>query len=322
MASLAVALRLPLLLFRQPSPKDRKHSHSKDSDDNEETPRLVTYDELPKWYRDQESPFIRTKYRPVSNSYNACLQSLSYLHNESLNIYTHMLPALALALALPLLQLNISRICAAAPWTDRFMLTLTPMAALATLSLSSTYHTLCNHSPLVSASCLLLDFSGILALILASFISGIYVGFYHHPTQQRLYWAMILLLIATSCTLVLHPRLQGPVYRPHRTAAFIATACSGLAPTLHGLWLHGAARGFHACGVKWWLAEGFWYGVGVLFFVSRFPERWAWGYRRGRWRGWFDVWGSSHQIFHACVVLGAGCHCWGVWVAWGNAVGW
>lgn len=320
MASLAIALRLPLLLFRKTTKPVRKHGHGKDSDDSDyAVPALCTYEELPDWYRHQESPYILGSYRPVSHSCNASFQSLTYLHNESLNIYTHMLPAIALALVLPLLQINISRIYAHAPWMDRFMLTLTPIAALTTLTLSSTYHTLCNHSPFVSASCLLLDFSGILVLILASFISGIYVGFYGHPFEQRLYWAMITILIAVSCLLVLHPRLQGPEYRPHRTAAFVLTTLSGLGPALHGMYVHGIARGFHECGVKWWLAEGFWYGVGVLFFVSRFPEGWAWR-QGGKWRGMFDIWGSSHQLFHVCVVLGAGCHCWGVWDAWRFAV--
>ncbi|KAJ4286747.1 hypothetical protein N0V90_012999 [Kalmusia sp. IMI 367209] len=318
MASLAIALRLPLLLFRKPFKHGRKGSNEKDGDEEEAPQRLITYNELPDWYRRESSPFIIGHYRPPSNSYNRCIQSLFRLHNETANIYTHMIPAIALALALPLLQMNISRIYAHAPWMDRFMLTLTPMAALGTLTLSSTFHTLCNHSPFVSTSCLLLDFTGILTLILASFISGIYVGFYNHPFEQRLYWTMIVLLILTSALLVLHPSLQGPKYRPHRTSAFVLTVLSGLAPTFHGMYVHGISKGWNECGVKWWVAEGLWYGLGVVFFVSRWPERWAW--RNEKTRGKYDIWWGSHSIFHTCVVMGAACHCWGVWEAWTFAV--
>jgi adiponectin receptor len=279
-------------------------------------PALLHYNALPGWYGD--NPHILSAYRPVSNSYHACLQSLTYLHNESLNIYTHLVPAFVLAFALPTLQLNILSIYAVAPWMDRFILTLTPMAALLTLSLSATYHTMMNHSRFVSASCLLLDYTGILALILASFISGIYVGFYDSPVHQRIYFSMIAVFVLTSCVFVLHPKLQGPLYRPHRTAAFIATALSGFAPVVHACLHYGAYEAFYYRGVMWWLAEGAWYGSGSWFFAKRWPECCTWA--KEKEKGRFDLLGSSHQIFHCCVVAGAACHCWGVWWAWRCAV--
>lgn len=319
MASLAIALRLPLLLLRKPSKAGRhKSSHKRDADDNDAPQKLLTYNELPDWYRDEASPFITSQYRPVSHSVQRSIQSLGRLHNETMNVYTHLIPAVTLALALPILQVNISSIYADAPWLDRFMLTVTPMAALLTFSLSANFHTLSNHSDVVNLSCLLLDFSGILVLILASFLSAIYVGFYNHPFEQRLYWTMITTLIATSAVLVLHPKLQGMKYRPHRTTAFVLTVLSGLGPTLHGMYVHGVRKGWHECGVKWWAAEGLCYLLGVVFFVSRWPERWAW--RDDKTKGRFDVWGGSHSLFHCCVVVGAGCHCWGVWEAWSFAV--
>ncbi|CAI6335795.1 unnamed protein product [Periconia digitata] len=323
MASLAIAFQLPLLLFRRQTKSDRKSHHTRDRN---ERPRLCNYDELPDWYRLSESPYILTHYRPPSNSCQTSIQSLFlYLHNETMNTWTHLLPALVLALALPLLQFHISRIYAEAPWIDRFMLTLSPMAALITFSLSATYHTLNNHSPFVSSSCLLMDFGGILVLILCSFVSAIYMGFYNFPFERRLYWTMIGVLIATSALLVLHPRLQGMKYRTHRTSAFVLTVLSGFGPTFHGMYIHGVSKGFHECGIKWWLAEGFCYAVGVVFFVSRFPERWAWSSTPGADGVWFkrsrfDVFGGSHQIFHICVVLGAACHCFGVWETWKFAV--
>ncbi|KAF2709629.1 HlyIII-domain-containing protein [Pleomassaria siparia CBS 279.74] len=321
MASLALALRRPHLLFRtRLSSQSQKHATQKESDSDNGKPdnttsRLCGFINLPKWY--QDNPHILSAYRPVSHSYNACINSLAYLHNETVNIYTHLLPALTLAFALPTLQIHISRVLADAPWTDRFMLTLTPMACLLTLSLSATYHTLMNHSQTISASCLLLDYTGILALILTSFISGVYVGFYESAFHQRVYWGMILILIMTSCLYVLHPKLQGPLYRPHRTAAFILTALSGFAPVFNGMYMYGVSTAFHEKGVKWWLAEGVWYGLGAMLFAKRIPESLVWTKRRNRdGKGVFDVWGSSHQIFHCCVVAGAACHCWGVWTAW------
>lgn len=279
-------------------------------------PAPVHFDSLPDWYRDNQH--ILLAYRPESNSCHACLQSLTYIHNESLNIYTHLFPALVLAFALPTLQINISSIYVEAPWMDRFILTLTQMAALLTLSLSATYHTMMKHSRFVSANCLLLDYTGILALILASFISGIYVGFYDSPAHQRVYFSIIAVLVLTSCLFVPHPKLQGPMYRPNRTAAFIATALSGFAPVVHACLYYGAYEALCYRGAMWWLAEGAWYGIGSWFFVKRWPECCTWAKEKDK--GKFDLLRSSHQLFHCCVVTGAACHCWGVWWAWRCAV--
>jgi adiponectin receptor len=313
MASLALALKRPHLLFRKTSqistPKQLGDKNIVTK--TERTTHLVTFDRLPNWHQDNK--YILTGYRPISNSYHACIHSLTYRHNETLNIYTHLLPGLVLAFLLPTLQLNISRLYAEAPWMDRFILTLTPMAALCTLSLSATYHTLMNHSAVVSASCLLLDYTGILGLVGASFWSGIYVGFYDSAFHRWLYWGMIISLLFLTCVLVMHPRLQGPLYRSHRTAAFILTALSGLVPCVHGCIRYGFAEAVWHRGVMWWLVEGFWYSVGAVFFSTRWPEK---GYPKC-----FDLFGSSHQIFHVCVVLGAASHCWGVWVGWRGAVG-
>lgn len=39
------------------------------------------------------------------------------------------------------------------------------------------------------------------------------------------------------------------------------------------------------------------YGLGVVVYISRFPERF--------WPGTFDIFGSSHQIWHIFVLMGA-----------------
>ena len=54
-------------------------------------PFLLKFDELPPWQQDNH--YILTKYRPESNSYFKCFQSLLYLHNESVNIHSHLLGA-------------------------------------------------------------------------------------------------------------------------------------------------------------------------------------------------------------------------------------
>lgn len=75
-------------------------------------------------------------------------------------------------------------------------------------------------------------------------------------------------------------------------------------------------------GLNWVILQGglyilgaFLYAVRLLLFrhsgysptnthQARWPER--------RWPGAFDIWGSSHQIFHVFVVLAAASHLYGM----------
>lgn len=48
--------------------------------------------ELPDWMQDDQ--YIRRGYRTPQNSIRGCFQSLWYLHNETVNIWSHMLTAM------------------------------------------------------------------------------------------------------------------------------------------------------------------------------------------------------------------------------------
>ena len=50
------------------------------------------YDETPHWMR--VDPYIRRGYRPEKNSFRDCFFSLFHIHNESVNIWSHLVPGL------------------------------------------------------------------------------------------------------------------------------------------------------------------------------------------------------------------------------------
>lgn len=149
---------------------------------------LLTYNEIPTWC--QDNPYIRTGYRPVSFSTPACFASWTYIHNETFNIYSHLLPAVFLLAqgAFPrLIVLRFPEASARDYVTFSFFL----FTALVTLSISFTYHTLMNHSLRISHLWLRIDYGGIVCLTLGDFVSGIYVVFYCEPNLQKAYWAMV-----------------------------------------------------------------------------------------------------------------------------------
>lgn len=52
--------------------------------------KLSHFKTLPSWYQDNE--FILFFYRPISESYRKCLASIFRLHNETFNIWSHLVP--------------------------------------------------------------------------------------------------------------------------------------------------------------------------------------------------------------------------------------
>ncbi len=58
----------------------------------------TSLDNMPAWYADNE--FIHSGYRRITNSYAGCFLSLFYLHNETANVYSHLVGALGFILSL------------------------------------------------------------------------------------------------------------------------------------------------------------------------------------------------------------------------------
>lgn len=261
--------------------------------------RLVSYDEIPDWY--QDNPYIRHGYRPVLQSARACFSSWSYVHNETLNIYTHLVPAavlLVIGLSYVLIRLS------GRSSDDIGVAVALLVCAVGCLSFSSLYHTLMCHSRSIEAFWLRLDFIGIILLILGSFISGIYVGFWCETLQRRIYFSMMGSLAAISIVVVLAPCFQGPRWRTLRLLTFVFTGLSGLIPIIHGIVMFGFMQMAKQSGLFYFLAEGGLFLIGAVVYATRFPE----SIRPGT----FDIYGSSHQIFHVLVVFATVIHLIGV----------
>lgn len=156
---------------------------------NDDSPSLLSYDQLPKWYQDNE--YILSAYRPVTYSIQGCGASLFCIHNETANIYTHLLPAVA-ALCLQAVgqRVFIARYPLASRM-DRLVFAFYLSTVILCMGLSATYHTFINHSARYSDLWGRIDYCGIMILIVGDFVTGIYVGFYCEPVLQKLYWTMV-----------------------------------------------------------------------------------------------------------------------------------
>jgi adiponectin receptor len=151
--------------------------------------RLLTWEEIEPWQ--QNNCFIIRGYRQATNSYLKSIASLTYIHNQTVNIYTHLLGAIIFMVSSYVLYQAIASRYSTATWTDLVVFGCFFLGLFLCLFWSACFHTFGNHSDVVYRSGLLMDLIGIVCLINGSFFPGVYYGFYCEPGPTYAYWAMV-----------------------------------------------------------------------------------------------------------------------------------
>lgn len=170
---------------------------------------LLSFDELPEWHQDNQ--YILHGYRPISGSARVSFRSWSYIHNESVNIYSHLIPAVAFLLGEWYIQYYLTSRYSNITGADFFIFSFFLLTAVICLGLSTTYHTLMNHSYEVEQLWLRFDLIGIVVLTLGDFVSGIYMVFWCEPLQRKIYWSMVSQYLISSFFPLLLSRLTLPL---------------------------------------------------------------------------------------------------------------
>jgi adiponectin receptor len=116
---------------------------------------------------------------------------LFYLHNESINIWSHFLGAIGFAIAAPIIYRRLKPLYRTASAEDYAVFLCFFIGAIGCLTMSGTFHLLCHHSAEVARWANQLDYVGIVLLIWGSFIPSIYYGFQERTDLIKLYWTMV-----------------------------------------------------------------------------------------------------------------------------------
>jgi len=247
-------------------------------------PDQLKIDEAPSYQR--SNPYIHTGYR-ANQTWAQCCRSVLQFHNETLNIWTHLLGAIAF-LALLLWDWNTSS-------GRDFVIILTVVGLYqACMLLSAFFHTFNSHSQEASEFCLMLDLGGIACSITASYISGIYYAFWCHPGWQQFYMLTVLGFILVG--LLFRNTFNKDENLIPRLIFFTSFVVYGFVPTIHWVFMNG---GLGSDEIRLFLPRILTMYllcfIAFLFYIAKFPEVVL--------PGRFDILGSSHQWWHIFIFL-------------------
>ena len=248
---------------RDPGSEDKPQSQSAAVVDH----RLKTWHEIPSWQQDNE--YILSGYRPATGSYGRCFQSLKYIHNETINIYSHIFGTI-LFLTLPVLTYQtLYHRYSHASQSDIIVFSTFFYGVSICFALSATYHIITTHSPKVQKFGNQLDYLGIVILMWGSTIPSVYYGFYCHPNLQKAYCINVSVLALFCVIATLHPNFRHPTIRPYRAAMYSALGLSAVVFITHGIWLDGWEIMRRRMSVDWMASMAGFNLVGAVVYAAR-----------------------------------------------------
>ena len=154
-------------------------------------PALLSLQQMPEWFQLESNQWILHGYRPILGSVLASIRSLWYVHNESANIYSHLVPAVSFFVGNWHVQQYLAREYSGFTSVDSVVCSIFMFTAVTCLSLSATYHTLMNHSQRLQHFCLQLDMLGIVTFISGDHVLGVYTIFRCETLLRKAYWSMV-----------------------------------------------------------------------------------------------------------------------------------
>lgn len=188
---------------------------------------------------------------------------------------------------------------------DQWPLMVIILSAFLCLFFSATYHALKIISPIINNISHRFDHGGISLLISGSCFPPYYYFFYYENKFKYFYLIEISSLgLGIFFYSVISSKFSKPERRTFRGILFLIFGiCTGI-PIIHMSFFSDTINGY-VPGIKLinWYLGGISYIIGAIIYILRFPEK--------KFIGKFDYIGSSHQIFHILVFLGATFHYFG-----------
>jgi adiponectin receptor len=255
--------------------------------------KLITYNQCPKWLAD--NPYIISKYRPPCYSYMSCYKSLFYIHNETGNVYTHLVGAVFFTVFyLCTVYLYVPEL-KKVEFLEKVSIVMSVIGGLTCMCFSWHFHLFSAHSLKVNRNWLTCDFIGIVSLIYTTGLPLSYYSFYCYPEFRAKYMAVSAIIGAVSFLSILNPIFSRDEYRLIRSTLFLFLSISELIPVGYGLIKYNRDILFNYLSFNWYAAGALLYLIGLILYAKRIPEIY--------YPGLFDLVGHSHQLFHSLILV-------------------
>ena len=233
------------------------------------------------------SNFILNGYR-ICNNYKESWISLTYFHNESMNIWTHLISGFLFMGSIYNIWMNWEE-----PTVDKVIFSIYCVCAIKCFFMSSLFHLHMHqtYSTFLIFSCL--DYAGVSIMIMGSSILMTYYVYYCNYMMQMTW---ITLAVCSSLVGIVGPYFESFSKNPKlRTTCYIFSAAFCALPVIIYTSTH--TLPFNHSGILCFLGMTFCYLGGAAVYLHKIPERYAPGY--------FDYLFASHQIWHCCVFMAA-----------------
>jgi len=265
--------------------------------------KTISFKELPEWAKDNE--YIHKYYRPISPSFIHAFSTVFRIHNETGNIWTHLLAFMMFIYAAVHYAVLLPNDKFTDPLIEKTIFMTFFFGACICFGFSWTFHTVCCHGNRVSCIFAKLDYSGIALMVMGSKVPFLYYSFYC-DTVWKFVYILIMCTLGTMCVLMSQSEtFSQPEYRGLRAGIFSGLGLSAIIPVTHIFIQFGFYHSFYDTYLWCMVAMALFYLVGAAIYASRVPERFA--------PGKFDLIGHSHQIFHCFVVIAACFHMYAIY---------
>lgn len=152
---------------------------------------VLSFWEMPKWFREDNNQWIVGGYRPISGSVGISFRSWWYVHNETVNIYSHLVPAVLFLVGEWFVVGYVGGKYPGVTGGDLVAFSFFMVTASICYGLSAVYHTLMNHSYEVGCFWHRLDMFGIGIFIIGDIVLGVYIIFWCEASLRNTYWCMV-----------------------------------------------------------------------------------------------------------------------------------
>ncbi|KAJ5079700.1 adiponectin receptor protein [Anaeramoeba ignava] len=269
---------------------NKNNNKNENENENEKTKKqdLITFKEIPYWLQDNK--YIEKGYR-VNWNKTECLKSLTFIHNETWNIYIHFFGFILFIIIL--IKLVLSETFQKSTRTEKFFFVYYIFSVESCLGSSTVFHTFYCMSKNIKKKLLFIDLCGVIIIGSGSHIGPLFFIYRSFPFLQKLY--LSLLALSTSFYFVMSSTdtFQGYEKRWQRFGYYLIYALLGSVPVFHGLFIFPKERYLPVFFSFFLMYLS--YLIGILLYQLRLPERF--------FAGKLDYFGQSHHFWHSLVII-------------------